>query len=95
MVRRQRPDSRSQVKTLAFKLKNNNNNSNNKQSCDICKRHGQSSMGICQNRIVAMAIVDAAGNLVLSILLKYLPLQGMRISNIYLSVQPANATVYI
>lgn len=49
----------------------------------------------CQNIIVAMAIVDAAGNIVLSVLLKYLPMQRMRISNIYLSAEPWNATVYI
>lgn len=42
----------------------------------------------CQNIIMAMAIVDAAGDSVLSVLLKYLPLRRMKISNIYLSAQP-------
>lgn len=66
-----------------------------KQSCDICKRHCQIPCVFCQNIIVAVAIVDAAGDIVLSVLLKYLALQRIKISNIYLSPQPWNATIYI
>lgn len=41
-----------------------------------------------QNIIVALAIVDAAVDIVLSVLFKYLPLQRKRVSNIYLLGQP-------
>ena len=66
-----------------------------KLSCDIYKRHCQIPCVFCQNIIVAVAIVDAAGDIVLSVLLKYLALQRIKISNIYLSPQPWNATIYI
>lgn len=81
MVRRQCPDSRSQEKTLAFKLEKKNN------LVIFVKDTAKIPCVFCQNIIVAIAIVDAAGDSVLSVHLKYLPLQRMKFSNIYLSPQ--------
>lgn len=48
-----------------------------------------------QNIILAIAIVNTAGNTVLSVLLKYLPQKTMEISNIHLSVSLRHYCLYI